>query len=69
MDCQMPILNGYHATIAIRQLENHRGIYTPIIAMTAYALTGDGKKCIEAGMDDYLTKPINTQEFYAAVEK
>lgn len=69
MDCQMPILNGYHATIAIRQLENHRGIYTPIIAMTAYALTGDREKCIEAGMDDYLTKPINTQEFYAAVEK
>lgn len=69
MDCQMPILSGYQATKVIRQLESVRGIHTPIIAMTAYALTGDREKCVEAGMDDYLTKPINAQEFYDTVEK
>lgn len=69
MDCQMPVLDGYQATRAIRQLENLRGTYTPIIAMTAYALTGDREKCIEVGMDDYLTKPINAREFYIAVER
>lgn len=69
MDCQMPILNGYQATKVIRQLEILREAHTPIIAMTAYALTGDREKCIEAGMDDYLTKPINAQEFYTTVEK
>ncbi|WP_378956500.1 response regulator [Pelosinus sp. sgz500959] len=69
MDCQMPVLDGYKATRAIRQLERQRETHTPIIAMTAYALQGDREKCIEAGMDDYLTKPINAHEFYAAVER
>jgi len=69
MDCQMPVLDGYHATRAIRQLESIRGTYTPIIAMTTYALTRDREQCFEAGMDDYLMKPIHAKEFYIAVEK
>ncbi|HEY8910025.1 MAG TPA: ATP-binding protein [Desulfosporosinus sp.] len=69
MDVQMPILDGYETTEVIRQIESQKGIHTPIIAMTANALKGDNEKCLESGMDDYLTKPINTDEFYATVEK
>ncbi|SPF50680.1 Sensory box protein (fragment) [Candidatus Desulfosporosinus infrequens] len=69
MDVQIPILDGYKATGVIRQIERQKGIHTPIIAMTAYALKGDREKCLESGMDDYLSKPIDTDEFYATVEK
>jgi CheY-like chemotaxis protein len=69
MDCQIPILDGYKATGVIRQIERHNGIHTPIIAMTAHALRGDREKCLESGMDDYLSKPIDADKFYATVEK
>jgi CheY-like chemotaxis protein len=69
MDVQMPILDGYKATGVIRQLESQKGTHTPIIAMTAYALKGDREKCLESGMDDYLSKPIDADKFYAIVEK
>jgi CheY-like chemotaxis protein len=69
MDVQMPIFDGYKATRVIRPLENQKGIHTPIIAMTAYALAGDREKCLESGMDDYLSKPIDADKFYATVEK
>lgn len=69
MDCQMPVLDGYSTTGEIRQLESQRGRHTPIIALTANSLVGVRETCLNAGMDDYLTKPIEINEFYAMVEK
>ncbi|WP_068964191.1 PAS domain S-box protein [Desulfosporosinus sp. BG] len=69
MDCQMPVLDGYKTTAAIRQLEIKVGKHTPIIAMTANALKGVRETCLNAGMDDYLTKPVETSAFYDMVEK
>jgi len=69
MDCQMPVLDGYKTTGAIRQLESESGMYTPIIAMTANAREGFRETCLNAGMDDYLTKPVEISAFYATVER
>lgn len=69
MDCQMPGIDGYHATEQIRKYEKLIGKHTTIIAMTAYALKGDKEKCLLAGMDDYISKPIDINELHAVLDK
>lgn len=69
MDIQMPEMNGYEATQAIRNLPYKAKASVPIIAMTAHALHGDKEKCLEAGMDDYIAKPVKSKDLREALEK
>ena len=68
MDVQMPGMDGLQATQAIRKNERKTGKHIPIIAMTAHAMVGDMERCLEAGMDDYITKPIRPQQLAELME-
>ena len=69
MDVQMPEMNGWEATAAIRARESQFGVYTPIVAMTAHALKGDQERCLAAGMDGYVSKPIRSDILIAEIER
>jgi len=69
MDVQMPEMDGLAATAAIRREEKKRGGHVPIIAMTAHVMEGDRQKCLDAGMDDYLAKPMRPNDLFAALDR
>ena len=70
MDCEMPVMDGFAATSLIRKFEEETGaLRTPIIALTANALTGDREHCLRQGMDDYLSKPIEQRQLSALVAR
>jgi len=68
MDCQMPKMDGFAATAEIRKAEALSGFHIPIIAMTANAMLGDRERCLAAGMDDYVSKPIDPQQLRLVLE-
>jgi CheY-like chemotaxis protein len=68
MDVQMPDMDGLQATGVIREREKGTGRHTPIIALTAHAMKGDRERCLGAGMDNYITKPINSAELMAVLQ-
>jgi CheY-like chemotaxis protein len=71
MDCEMPVMDGFEAVRAIRAMEAEDTARprTPVVALTAHALTGDREACIEKGMDDYLTKPFDRTTLTAVLRK
>jgi PAS domain S-box-containing protein len=69
MDIQMPEMSGFEATRLIREKEKHTGEHIPIVALTAHAMKGDREKCLEAGMDAYLTKPVRREDLFETVSR
>jgi signal transduction histidine kinase/ActR/RegA family two-component response regulator len=69
MDVQMPEMDGFEATRRIREQEKKTGAHLPIVAMTAHALDGDREKCLDAGMDAYLAKPVQSAQLYKMIEE
>ena len=68
MDVSMPEMDGLEAARAIRAAEKTTGDHVPIIAMTAHAMKGDRERCLDAGMDGYVSKPVQAQELFEAAE-
>jgi CheY-like chemotaxis protein len=68
LDVQMPGMDGFATAATIRESERATGLHVPIVAMTAYAMKGDRERCLEAGMDAYIAKPIRAREFWSLVE-
>jgi len=69
MDVQMPDMDGFEATQAIRKHERQTGAHVPIIAMTAHAMAGDRERCLSAGMDGYVSKPIAADALLRSIEQ
>jgi len=68
MDAQMPVMDGFATTAAIRRLEERTRSHIPIIAMTAHAMVGDRQRCLQAGMDGYIAKPVHAHELFETIE-
>ncbi len=67
MDVQMPVMDGFAATAAIRPREKATGGHVPIVALTAHAMTGDRERCLAAGMDAYVSKPLQVEELLKVI--
>jgi CheY-like chemotaxis protein len=69
MDVMMPVMDGFEATRGIRNDKQGKNSTTPIIALTANAMKGDRERCLEAGMDDYISKPLHPEDVFQVIEK
>ena len=67
MDVQLPGMDGYETTAVIRELQKSTRVHTPIIAMTAHAMSGDRERCLAAGMDEYISKPVHRESLLESV--